>query len=85
MAELIYLLCAFASTFCAVLLIRNHVRTRLRLVLFASLCFAGLALNNVLLFIDLVLVPSIDLSLLRGGVALAAMLLLVIGLVLEEP
>jgi hypothetical protein len=84
MAELIYLLCALASTFCALLLIRNYVRTRLRLVLFASLCFAGLALNNVLLFIDLAMVPNIDLSLLRGGVALAAMLLLVVGLVLEE-
>lgn len=84
MAELIYLLCAFASIFCAVLLIRNHVRTRLRLVLFASLCFAGLALNNVLLFIDLVVVPNIDLRLLRSCVALAAMLLLVVGLVLEE-
>ena len=84
MAELIYLLCALASTFCAVLLIRNYARRRLRLVLFASSCFAGLALNNVLLFIDLVMVPSIDLSLLRGGVALAAMLLLVVGLVLEE-
>jgi hypothetical protein len=84
MAELIYLLCALASTFCAVLLIRNYVRTRLRLVLFASLCFAGLALNNVLLFIDLAVVPNLDLSLLRGGIAVAAMLLLVVGLVLEE-
>ena len=84
MAELIYLLCAVASTFCAVLLIRNYARTRLRLALFASLCFAGLALNNVLLFIDLAMVPNVDLSLLRSGVALAAMLLLVVGLVLEE-
>jgi len=84
MAELIYLLCALAGTFCTVLLIRSYIRTRLRLTLFASLCFAGLALNNVLLFIDLAVVPNIDLSLLRGGVALAAMLLLVVGLVLEE-
>jgi hypothetical protein len=84
MAELIYLLCALASTFCAVLLIRNYARTRLRLALFASLCFAGLALNNVLLFIDLAMVPSVDLSLLRSGVAVAALLLLVVGLVLEE-
>lgn len=84
MAQLIYLLCALVSTFCAALLILNYFRTRLRLVLFASLCFAGLALNNVLLVVDLVVVPSVDLSLLRGGVAVAAMLLLVVGLVLEE-
>ena len=84
MAELIYFLCALVSTFCAALLIRNYFRTRLRLALFASLCFAGLALNNVLLVVDLVVVPSVDLSLLRGGLAVAAMLLLVVGLVLEE-
>jgi len=85
MAELIYLLCALVSTFCAALLIRNYFRVRLRLALLASLCFIGLALNNVLLFVDLVVVPSIDLSLARGCVAVAAMLLLVVGLVLEEP
>lgn len=85
MAELIYLLCALVSTFCAALLIRNYFRVRLRLALLASLCFIGLALNNVLLFVDLVVVPSIDLSLARGCVAAAAMLLLVVGLVLEEP
>lgn len=84
MAALIYLLCAVVSTLCAALLIRNYFRARLRLALLASLCFAGLALNNVLLFVDLVVVPDVDLSLLRGGVAVAAMLLLVLGLVLEE-
>jgi len=83
MAETIYALCALASSSCAVLLVRGYLRTRLRLTLLACLCFSGLALNNVLLFIDLSLVPQVDLSLLRGIVALAALLLLVIGLVWE--
>jgi len=84
MAEAIYVLCALASIFCAFLLIRNYRRTRLRLALWASVCFSGLALNNVLLFVDLVLTPSIDLGTFRGGVALVAMLVLVGGLVLED-
>ena len=85
MAQAIYVLCALASIFCAFLLIRNYRRTRLRLALWASLCFSGLALNNVLLYVDLVLTsPSLDLGVLRGSVALVAMLVLVGGLVLED-
>jgi hypothetical protein len=84
MAESIYALCALTSLFCAALLIRSYVRNRLRLALFSCLCFSGLALNNVLLFVDLVVTPDLDLSVLRGGVAVAALLLLVVGLVLED-
>jgi len=83
-AELIYVLCALAAIFCAVLLTLNYRRSRLRLALWASLSFVGLALNNVLLFVDLVVAPEVDLSLARGGVALIAMLLLVLGLVWED-
>jgi hypothetical protein len=44
-----------------------------------------LALNNILLFTDLVLVPSVDLSGLRHLVALGAIVVLLIGLVWETP
>jgi hypothetical protein len=44
-------------------------------------CFAGLFLNNTLLFIDLVLAPSVDLSAWRGFVGLASLLVLLYGLV----
>jgi hypothetical protein len=81
MAEAVYLLCAATSTLCALLLIRNWRRTRSRLLLWSSLAFVGLALNNILLFVDLVVVPEVDLSLVRGGLALAALSILVFGLV----
>ncbi len=84
MAEAVYLLCALTSAACAILLIRSYRRTRTRLLLWSSLCFLGLALNNVLLFVDLVLVPTIDLSVARGATALAAVMLLLIGLVWES-
>lgn len=84
MAEVIYVLCALTSTFCAVLLVRNYRHTRLRLALLAALCFVGLALNNLLLFVDLVVIASVNLSVIRGVTAVVAMALLVVGLVLEE-
>jgi hypothetical protein len=86
MAEAIYLLCALTSVLCAVLLGRGFLRGRVRLLLWSSLCFAGLAINNVILFVDLVIVPGpeIDLRLWRSWVAFFALLPLVYGLVWES-
>ena len=84
MAELVYVLCAATSIACAVLLLRGYARSRTRLLFWSGLCFAGLALNNVALFIDLVIIPSADLSLVRSGTALIAMLVLLFGLVWES-
>jgi hypothetical protein len=83
-AELVYVLCALASVACAWLLIRSYLRTRLRLALYTCLCFVGLALNNILLLIDLVVLSRSDLSVVRSGVAVVALALLVLGLVLED-
>lgn len=82
-AELAYLAGALTSILCAVLLIRSYRATRTSLLLWSSLCFVGLALNNVLLFADLFIVPSINLELWRSSTALVAMLLLLFGLIWE--
>jgi hypothetical protein len=84
MAEAVYLLCAVASAFCAVLLGTSYRRNPTRLLMWSTLCFVGLTLNNVLLVVDVVLVPEIDLSLIRGLTALASVVLLLIGLLWEE-
>ncbi len=84
MAELVYLLCAATSTGCAILLFQGYRRSRTPLLFWSSLCFAGLAANNGLLFLDLVIVPQVDLMLLRSSVALAAMSVLLVGLVWES-
>jgi hypothetical protein len=84
MAEVVYLLCTVTSIACAILLYRGYRQTRTRLLFWSSLCFAGLALNNVLLFVDMVIVPAADLSTLRGLVALAAMMILLFGLIWER-
>ena len=85
MAELVYLLCAGTSALCAFLLIRQYRGNRLPLLFWSSLCFVGLAVNNALLFIDVIVVPTVDLSLARTATALIAMSLMVFGLVWGQP
>jgi hypothetical protein len=83
MADAVYLLCAVTSLACAGLLLRGYARSRVRLLLWSSLCFVGLALNNVLLVVDFIILPERDLSLLRNLPALVGLALLVFGLVWE--
>jgi hypothetical protein len=84
MAETVYVLCAATSIACAVLLLRGYIRSRTRLLFWSSICFVGLALNNVLLLVDLVIVPGVDLSIPRNLAALAGMVALMAGLVGES-
>lgn len=85
MASIVYLLCALTAIVCAWLLMQAYfARGRYRLLLWSGLCFVGLAANNLLLVVDkLVLPTSIDLSLWRTGVALAALSVLLYGLVMD--
>jgi hypothetical protein len=83
MAEAIYLLCAATSLVAAGMLLRQYRRTRTPLLSWSCIAFVGLAINNVLVYVDLVLVAGVDLSIVRTGVAAAAMLVLVYGLVWE--
>ncbi len=83
MAEVVYALCAITSILCATLLLRSYGRTHTRLLLWSGLCFVGLALNNVLLFVDLAVITDVDLSELRDLSGFAGVALLVFGLVWE--
>jgi hypothetical protein len=80
-ATLVYVLCALTSSACAFLLLRGYGRSRVRLLLWSGLCFAGLALNNILLVIDMRVVPEMDLSVWRTLPALAGIGLLLYGFV----
>lgn len=84
MSTSVYILSAITSLACAILLLRGYRASRARLLFWASLCFAGLALNNILVFIDERVVPSTDLSALRTLPALIGVSLLVFGLVWER-
>lgn len=84
-SEIVYLLCTATSLVCAWLLLRGYRRTRSRLLMWSSLCFAGLCLNNAVLFVDnIVLTTQVDLSIWRLLPALLGLLLLCYGLIEEE-
>lgn len=82
MAEAVYLLCAATSVAAALLLLRAWSASRTRLLLWSSLCFVGLAVNNILLFLDLEVITT-DLGLWRNLSATAAIVILLFGLVWE--
>ena len=85
MAEAVYVLCALTSIVCAVLLYRGYRANRTRLLFWASICFVFLAINNVILYFDLVILPpQIDLFWYRNAAALIGMLALVFGLTWES-
>jgi hypothetical protein len=84
MDQIAYALGVLISIFCAFLLIRSYLAQRTPLLLWCSLCFAGLALNNVLLFADLFVVPDISLEAWRNATALISLSLMLIGLIWEE-
>jgi hypothetical protein len=84
MAGAVYFVCALTSVLCAVLLVRQWRMTHVRLLLWSALGFSGLALNNVLLFVDRVLIPEHDLLLLRDVSGLLALSVLLFGLIWES-
>ncbi|AKF79481.1 membrane protein [Myxococcus fulvus 124B02] len=82
MAEAVYILCALTSVACAVLLLRAWKRSQSRLLLWSGLCFVGMAVSNVMLFIDLVVLPTtIDLYMPRQLATLASASVLLYGLI----
>lgn len=83
--QIVYLLCALTSTVCAWMLFRGYRDSHSRLLLWSSLCFGFLALNNITLVMDLVIFPEIDFSapLLRNLMGASAGSLLLFGLIWE--
>lgn len=79
----LYALSALTCLGCTALLAREYLRRRVRLLLWAAVCFVGLTVNNVLLFFDLVVFPEADLRLVRLGTALIGMLCLLYAFIWE--
>ena len=84
MAETVYILCALTSCTCAAMLLRAYRRNRTRMLLWTSMGFVALGINNILLFVDLVALPEVDLSLWRDAAALLGVSLLVYGLICDS-
>jgi hypothetical protein len=79
----VYILCFLTSAACTWLLGRSYKRSRTPLLLWSSISFMFLALNNLVLVLDLVVLPNpeVDLRLPRVLLALAASCSLLFGFV----
>jgi hypothetical protein len=77
MAALNYVLCSITAFLCAVLLFRGFHRSKTRLLLWSGICFLLLCLENLLLFVDVVIIPDIHFTVARlvpGALAVCALL-----------
>ena len=77
----VYLLCFGTSSACAYLLARNYVRTGVRLLLWSAICFVLLAGNNLMVVLDLLVLPDLDLQVIRLAFSAAALSVLLFGFV----
>lgn len=82
--EIVYLLCLATSAVCAWLLMRSYLENRTRLLLWSAVAFGFLALNNLFVVVDLIVLPGFGLVALRHLAALAAAGVLLFGLIWES-
>jgi len=83
MGPAVYILGTLVTLSCAILLHRAYMVGRRRLLLWSAVCFYLLALSNLLVFVDLVVLPNVNLYRWRLATAALAMLILIYGLILE--
>ena len=84
MAVVVYVIGFLVTGLCALLLLQAYARGAQKLLLWSGLCFVGLTITNVLVFIDLVMWTDISLYTWRLSTAAVSMLLLLYGLVWEK-
>lgn len=77
----VYLLCFLTSVACAWLLGRAYYKTSTRMLFWSCLCFVLLACNNLVVIVDLVFFPEIDLQPLRLCLSLGAVAVLSFGFI----
>lgn len=83
MAQIVYILCGLTSVICALLLYRQYRSRRGSLLFWATCCFLCLAATNILLYVDLVVFPATDLSLIRYAFTLLGLMMLLYGMIRE--
>ena len=84
MAPSAYALCGVTSLICFGLLLRSYLSNRIKLLFWSSLAFFFFVIQNVILFIDLVIVPQTDLAPWRTVTEFIGALVLLIALIWEN-
>jgi hypothetical protein len=81
--SVVYGLCLLTSAACAGLLVRSYFRSRQPLLMWSAACFILLAVNNLMVVLDMVVLPDLNLSPARQLTALAAVAVLIWGFIWE--
>jgi hypothetical protein len=80
----LFLLAALTSIGCTWLLLRAYARSRVRLLFWTGVCFVFLSVNNVLLFVDAIVLPTqVDLRIFRLTAALVGIACLLYAFIWE--
>jgi hypothetical protein len=80
MAVTVYILCTLTSSLVAALLLREHWRTASRLLFWGAMSFISMTVSNALVILDLVILPDVDLALLRSATFCLATGLFLVGI-----
>lgn len=83
MDKLVYALCAIASGICIFLLLRGYLRTRMNLLLWSTICFFCLTVSNILVYVDLIIIPEVDLAFVRNCITFLGLSILIYGMIRE--
>jgi hypothetical protein len=81
LAQIVYILCGLTSLSCTLLLFGRYRKTRVDLLFWSAIGFFAFTITNVLLYVDLVMVPDMDLAILRNSITLVGTTLLLYGLI----
>lgn len=84
MGPAVYILGTLTTLACAVLLLKAYPRANKKLLLWSGLCFLGLTVSNLVTFVDLVVVPDVNLYVWRLATAAISMTLLLYGLIWDS-
>ena len=79
----VYGLCLLTRALCAALLVRSWLRSRQPLLLWSAVCFSLLAVNNLLVVLDMVVLAEVNLALARQLTSLSAVGVLIYGFIWE--
>ena len=83
LSDLVYLLCFLAAAMCAALLVRQYRMVPSRVLLWSAACFGFLAMSNLLVVFDRLLLAESDFRTPRQILTLLAVSVLLFGFIWE--
>lgn len=81
---IVYSLCLLTSTVCAGLLGRMFLKSGARMLFWSACCFVLLAIVNLIVILDMLVIPQIDFRLARLGLSFGAVSLLLFGFIWDN-